>query len=42
MRRLAPAAVAIGATVAFFYRAALGGRIFIARDILRVYYPLHH
>ena len=41
MRRLAPAAVALAMTVAFFHQATLGGRIFIARDILRVYYPLH-
>src|ERR1051326_8712623 len=41
MRRLAPAAVALAMTVAFFHPATLGGRIFIARDMLRVYYTLH-
>jgi hypothetical protein len=29
------------ATAFFFHRAVLSARIFIARDILRVYYPLH-
>src|SRR5881396_1319098 len=41
MPRLAPLAGVLAMTVAFFHHAALGGRIFIARDILRVYYPLH-
>src|SRR5437762_13299379 len=41
MRRLAPAAAALAMTVAFFHHTVLGGRIFIARDMLRVYYPLH-
>jgi Bacterial membrane protein YfhO len=29
------------ATAVFYNRALLSGRIFIARDVLRVYYPLH-
>lgn len=32
--------VAIGAVVAFFYRAVFSADIFIGRDIQRVYYPL--
>jgi hypothetical protein len=28
-------------TALFFHRALFSGRVFIARDILRVYYPLH-
>jgi hypothetical protein len=29
------------ATALFFHRALFSGKVFIARDILRVYYPLH-
>ncbi len=38
-----PLALVAGAvaTVIFFHRAVFDGHIFIARDILRVYYPLH-
>ena len=33
--------VSVAATVGVFHRAVFGGGIFVARDILRVYYPLH-
>src|ERR1051325_9307612 len=32
---------ALAATVVFFHRAILGGRIFASRDVLLVHYPLH-
>lgn len=39
------AAYVVGAavllTALFFHRAIFSGRVFVARDILRVYYPLH-
>jgi hypothetical protein len=34
--------VAVGATALFFLRALLTDQVFIARDLLRVYYPAHH
>jgi hypothetical protein len=34
--------LALAATVVFFHRALFSGDVFVARDILRVYYPLHH
>ena len=39
--RIALVVGAVAATVGVFHRAVFGGGIFVARDILRVYYPLH-
>src|SRR6516165_7405859 len=39
--RIALVVVSVAATVGVFHRVVFGGGIFVARDILRVYYPLH-